>query len=462
MTGISRQTLFFLVIHHIWWVLALLLPALPAHGQTLPFTELVGHKVVSIELVGANRTNHEWLINYLGVPLPITLTDEDAVVLEKRVMTTGAFTSAQVTFVPNPVDPNTRVLRLTVDEKWTLIPVVRGVYGGGTPLWVLGGYDIHAGGRLWTIGAEARKYGDASPGYVLYFRDPRHAGGRFFLGGEVWKMRRVRTVYGEDAKEAGDLVSETAIARLNALFPFTFEGPVKAGEKFAWKYGLDLRWSEDQPVTVAAHDGFDSEDLSQADPGLPTSVRSSTRLLPTLLYDDVDSDSLNMDGLRVALKAGAIAEKSDILGVSEIEVFQYKLLTSNFNLASHLFFGSVSEDRFEHRYFLGGFDSVRGLPDGYLAGTRAAYGNFEARYVVDRSKYLHTQAVMFFDAGGAADSWAKLGGSSGSAIGGGVRLAIPQVYRLMFRIDYAVSLGEIKTQGITAGLNQFFDPYIPL
>jgi hypothetical protein len=47
---------------------------------------------------------------------------------------------------------------LNWNEKWTTIPVIRGAFGGGTPLLVAGLYDIHSFGSLWTLGAEARKY----------------------------------------------------------------------------------------------------------------------------------------------------------------------------------------------------------------------------------------------------------------------------------------------------------------
>ena len=111
--------------------------------------------------------------------------------------------------------------------------------------------------------------------------------------------------------------------------------------------------------------------------------------------------------------------------------------------------------------FLGGFDSIRGLPDGYLYGTKAIYTNLELRYLSHRWKYTWLQEVLFFDIGSADQNWEQLQKRSEATVGVGIRVAIPQVYRLMLRIDYGWSLTR-PYSGFSIGLNHLFQPYRPL
>jgi outer membrane translocation and assembly module TamA len=105
---------------------------------------------------------------------------------------------------------------------------------------------------------------------------------------------------------------------------------------------------------------------------------------------------------------------------------------------------------------------VRGFPDGLKFGRSAAFNNLEARKIIYKSKHLWIQGLTFLDSGMAADSWAQAFKETPlTSTGIGFRFAIPQIYRLMFRIDYAWSLVD-TSRGISAGMNQFFDPYNPL
>ena len=112
--------------------------------------------------------------------------------------------------------------------------------------------------------------------------------------------------------------------------------------------------------------------------------------------------------------------------------------------------------------FLGGLDSVRGVPDGAIYGNHATYTNLEVRHLSYKWRYAWLQTVGFIDAGGAGTSWNKLNDVARTALGVGFRISIPQVYRLSFRFDYAWSIDGSNSKGITAGLNELFQPYPPL
>jgi hypothetical protein len=64
--------------------------------------------------------------------------------------------------------------------------------------------------------------------------------------------------------------------------------------------------------------------------------------------------------------------------------------------------------------------------------------------------------------GAAGASWEELGRVGRISAGGGLRIAIPQVNRLMLRLDYALSLDRPHQHGLNFGMNQFFQPHKPL
>ena len=77
-----------------------------------------------------------------------------------------------------------------------------------------------------------------------------------------------------------------------------------------------------------------------------------------------------------------------------IENFNYQI-ADKWNLASHLFVKSFTHDSILSTQFLGGFESIRGLPDGYLYGTHAAYANLELRHLSYQGKNIWLQIAFF-------------------------------------------------------------------
>ena len=135
---------------------------------------------------------------------------------------------------------------------------------------------------------------------------------------------------------------------------------------------------------------------------------------------------------------------------------------SELNLALHTFAARKGSQSLSSLYYLGGFESIRGIVDGAVFGNQAAYGNAELRYLFYRFPYLWLQSAVFVDAGAAGFSSQELAANMQASTGFGVRLAVPQIYRLMLRVDVAFSLNKPGEFGFSAGLNQLFQPYRPL
>jgi len=415
--------------------------------------------VEEITVSGLGRTQKDWLLDYLDFSLPRRMSERDAVAIRIKLLTTSVFTSVKTEFRPHPKIMGSYTLHIECDEKWTTIPVIRGAIGGGTPLRVLGMYDINAFGRLLTLGGEMRKYGDAPPGYVAYFRNPRAMRGRYFFGGEVWRSIRRRHFLTEDGKDFGAVTTDAKIARLNFLSPLS---TVKDEEgKFPWKAGLDVKYKEEVPAVFDPGEDNDDGSLPEGI-AFETPEHEQTHVLPTLQFDNVDIDNVQMDGLKLTAKSGPVFTANKLRSAFESEAFYFKKFGWDLNLALHGKIGSISGQTLNDLYFLGGFDSIRGLPDGAIYGSKAAYTNFELRHLSLKMKYLWIQSVGFVDAGNAAMSWGDALKNQRSSAGVGLRFSIPQVYRLVIRIDYAWSIDGSGTQGFSAGMNQFFQPYRPL
>jgi outer membrane protein assembly factor BamA len=414
--------------------------------------------VTDLEFVGLKRTSEPWLRSFLSLSLPKTMSLDDSNALEEKILTTDVFSRVSLHFQERPTG---FLLVIEVEEKWTTIPVLRGAFGGGTPLRVLGAYDIHTLGQLLILGGEFRKYGDAHPGWVIYGRDPKNSAGKYFLGAEVWREFREREIYHQSEKVA-NLKTDANKYRLNFLAPLNERGTNIIN--YPLRFGLDLSHTETRASKYSLAEFRDNKPKEPFTLDYDIKPKSQTRLFASLVYDDIINANLLKDGLRLIANAGPVLEGNNTYSGFEIESFYYLLLPHSLNLAAHVFLGRMPTASLNSQYFLGGFDSVRGLPDGFLSGRSAFYGNLEMRTISKKFQYLWLQNVLFNDFGTTADDFSALAKQKDfkASLGTGLRISIPQIHRMVFRLDYAWSIDGSGSQGISAGMNQFFQPYRPL
>ena len=408
------------------------------------------YSIQQVNFSGLKRTNPTWLIEYTGLSCPCRLSAEDIDSIRLKLLTTQVFQSVSVQLQVASDTPDFYTLEIDVNEKWTIIPVVRGAFGGGTPLIVAGIYDTHTFGSLWTLGAESRTFGSAPTGGVIWIRAPRWLAGHHYLNFELWQDNRIRSVYDREDKEVARTYGSATAALVEALQPLGRDG------KGPWQLGLRLHSRQQQTLEWQKQKldlppiEFDFEPINQK------------RLLARLVYDDMAVQQQNLQGIRFLISAGPSWSGKKYQRSLEQELFWYRLWDRDWNLSFHEWLGLSDDRSYQSLYFLGGFDSVRGLPDGVMYGNKAVYANLELRKIFYRSTYASWQAAAYTDYGTAAFStreWADHDRLSG---GIGVRIAVPQVNRLVFRVDYAWSLDRPKTSSISVGMNQFIDPYRPL
>lgn len=417
------------------------------------------YQVVTWQVDGARRTNLQWLQEYLNLEFPASITRSELARLEAKIHNTEAFSYVRVRLQQVMGHPGQYRLDISLVEKWTTIPVVRGAFGGGTPLVVVGVYDVHTFGKLWTVGAEGRKYGNAPWGGVVWAKAPRWLQGKHEIGLELWKDNRIRDVFDPQDKAVGRFDSRSSMLRTYFTMPLAAADMRQKSR--VWQAGLDLKIRAQEPALFTPEKGS-SISLPPQDIVLPSKRAYSTAVQGKLILDDINISELNMEGLRFIAAAGPLWDEGHQFTSSELEAFYFVSMGSDWNLGLHGLVGSTNARSLQNLYFLGGFESIRGIPDGVLYGNQAAYTNLELRKIQARFSHLVIQSLAFIDSGTAAFQPDKLRDNLRTSAGIGVRLAIPQVHRLVFRIDYAWSLDNPGVRGFAIGMNQFFQPYKPL
>ena len=177
-------------------------------------------------------------------------------------------------------------------------------------------------------------------------------------------------------------------------------------------------------------------------------------ITPHFVLDDMNINNVLYSGARISYKLGLFGYQDKIKLRYEFSSYSYWLFGPLWNLGLRLTAGYKPSEKFASKYFLGGFETVRGLPDGFFNGSYAAYSNLELRYFPIK-KTIWVELSTFLDFGSAADSWQEVKRTSVTAGGLGVRLTAPYVHGLVVRIDYAWNLKDPSKQGISLDQNNF-------
>jgi hypothetical protein len=436
------------------------LPAILAAAISLGAASgLAATEVRGLEVRGARRTHVEWIQDYISIEFPAEIPESDLVRIRQKLMTADVFVDVKV-----HVDAETSNLVIDLEEKWTTIPVIRGAYGGGTPLLVIGAYDTHAFGSLVTVGAETKKYGDAEPGFTLWAKLPRAGKGKSSAGVELWRDHRRRDYYDAKGNQTGSLDFDSAYARLYHLAPlFSDDDPL---DPRILQAGIEILLRLDRAPSIEGKPDV-TMNLPRDTAGRGGGDASEQRILASVVFDNMGVEDQLLQGQRVLLKTGysrsSGVKDPGLSRYSEAEFFSFHRPFDSWNLVVHGYAQGAGSPTASNVFHLGGFDSVRGFPDGIRYGAFGAYGNLELRQEALASKSLKLAGVVFADAGIAGRDFDDAREDIFRSVGAGVRVSFPKVHRLVFRMDYAWGdSNQISTSGISIGLNQFFQPYKPL
>ncbi len=364
-----------------------------------------------------------------------------------RIERTGLFSAVDHTLSPRGIN-NSTVLRISVSEKWTTIPIVKINSGGGISQYTLGVYDPNVFGKFMELGGQYEHLGGAGSG-VLWFKNPRLFGGQQGLDLQYWNTRRVRIKYDQNRDD-----------------PEIKQGFLHIREKFYADYFREVSRN------VVARVSFDYNDDSFSTKSLPGAVREKLGLNPILppstelVIAKLGLEIGKIDGPPQKLKgqilssyfayAHPLDRSADPFLQGDLTYHLFLPLSRQWQFAQRLLFGASSTKVIQYWYYLGGLDRIRGFADNRFAGNHFALSNSEARYLLlDKSSFL-VQGTGFVDFGAVGDQFSSLTRLTAASVGSGLRVILPKFYRFVIRLDYAKPILKNDGMNWSFGVQQFF------
>lgn len=425
---------------------------------------LCDQRLVAVHLQGLQRTHRRVVARELlfrvGAPLSCAAVRESV----QRLRNLGLFRRVDVALARVPGDDRAVALTLSVDEKWTLLPIFSTGRGGGRLYLLAGAQDVNLAGRALQLQAYWYLLAGTHSA-VMSLADPRLAHTRVRLEGAVEHGNRNRYLYGSNAAPtaAWSRHRERLTLALSDL-----RQPQRT-------WGLTVHGLWDRFSTRLLTPQFQRPSgnaLLSATDGLPA---DGLWLLPSLWVrlGRIDRDDyLEQRGyvsaavslgapLTAAIRGSAwtrltLSGKWAWIGPSRLHL-------ARLNLIGHVRLGtqrSLSGDPAavhpEHRFYVGGLSAVRGYWEGRFVGEHMAVANLEARLPSWHGRTVVLQHVVFVDTGWVlAGPLSRAGWRGGGSVGAGLRIILPLIAHFVARLDvaWAVADGDWR---VSFGSQQFF------
>jgi outer membrane protein assembly factor BamA len=375
-----------------------------------------------------------------GQTASIALVEESI----QRLRNTGLFRKVGYDLVAANGDATEVDLQITVDEKWTTLPIFSFARGGGTYRLVLGAFDDNLLGRYIGIGGQYVRLGDANSFYGWLYH-PRLFGQRLRGGIDVGTRNRIYTLFDDTGEVGGGFTRNR----------FTLGTYLR--KEWLW-------WLRTQASFRWVNDDFSFDLLSpavealQRARGLPEPSHALVGGL-SLILGRIDQDNYVLDGTLLSLTfehANDAIGSSDSLtkllgGLSHFESLPWKS-----NLSLRLAAGTSEVDAIHHRFYLGGLDAIRGFSSDRFVGEHYWLGNLEFRIPSVDTRWFVLQHVFFADAAGVGDDIGQAASLSGASAGLGLRILVPKIHGFVARVDYAFALDGDAANPLSLGGGQFF------
>jgi outer membrane protein insertion porin family len=343
-----------------------------------------------------------------------------------------------------------RNITLSLTNKFSFIPIFKFKQGGGTSILTLGAYEVNYLDRMLEIGAQYERMSGKN-GFVAWFRHPYFLSSKNRVGVEIYD-------------------------HIFTLPLLTLEGEEEAffdNNQSQWTIFIERRVKENLLAGLALnyYTNKFTPDNSTADKTTRNTQFNTKQELhdgttisarPRLVLGRINADRFYVKGTKLSFSV-EVAENAIGSDFSFIKGLIH--LTSAFrprekiNIATQFKLGSKSGEEFQHKFYLGGLDSIRGFFDGQFRGEHMWVANIEFRStLVEKTKWV-VQHNVFADLGKTwdDDSFGLDGFSSPFvSFGMGFRIILPRIYRAVLRIDGARTQEPSEGFGFNFGLQQFF------
>lgn len=416
------------------------------------------HRIDAILVVGLLRTNREVIDGELLFEEGDLVTLEDVEESVQRLRNTGIFRSVDYELFDQhigsyaeagenaPVGNDAgRVLKLSVDERWTLAAFFQFGQGGDTFHIMVGAQDINLRGGYRHLRGSYTRLGDANS-YSLLFRNPRFLGERQELSVRTSLNNRLYTFYdGQGQVDGGFLL----VRRYAAL-------------------GFDRQWTE--RVATAVGTSFSSDTFSydmvnaQRRDAQEASMGLSGPIQTVRVSVDGRLGRLDRDEYRVAgttLQTGV--DQNFHFGDAQRRsrrfrgsLLHFQDLPWNSTLAARGEIGFSTVDQEYMKFSAGGLNTLRGTFDMRHRGAHRWLGNVELRVPSINNHLVVLQHVAFVDAVGVTEHASQVLDLTAATTGIGLRIISRDFHGLIFRVDYALPTLGSDGPGLSFGAGQFF------
>jgi hypothetical protein len=380
-----------------------------------------------IQFVGLKRTKEEFMRKELRFATGQRLTEdmlEDAV---QRLRNTNFFVSVDAQLSEGEDGPSD--LTITVREKWTLTPVLRGGSGGGVDFLVVGLYDLNLLGRGIEAGLQYEQFANAG-GVNVWWRQPHFVRPAWRTAVELQSGKRPVFYYNNETQKYQTPLSRSTRIALTAQRHFPWFDLGVSVEPLERHLETELK----DPLTQYADFGRRHEE------GVNARIN--------LIFNGVDLHDYLWEGHRFEMAASNLfsADPSyqPYIQTLSLRGTHFWRVAEGHNAGLRMHAQWTSGQSLLSLVRMGSLDAVRGLDDGERIGALAWLLNAEDRWLAYLSDNVVLQSVIFLDAGNAGKSLKEWPFPVAASAGGGLRLGFRPVARLRLRADYARALSGLR------------------
>lgn len=402
---------------------------------------------IQYDLVGNTKTDNEIINTEINDILDKdSLEERDIVEIKRRIWNLRIFSNVQV------IKLTKNKIKITVEERWTTIPIAKFSGGGGSSYYALGVYDINSFGKNKELGAQYESLNNRPAG-VIWTRHPQFLKNRNLnFGADIWSINRVRMFYDQKTR---DNIGALTLERKR----FNIYTEVKWDQDF-YRFGFQYDYHYD----IISDFGLSDEQIEiNRDNGLDPDSENINRW-HTFYFDIGRLNYTNylLSGSVFSIKTSLVnitAEKEEYLSSHEVSFKYFKLFNNHHNFGWNFRIRSHNISQIQNLNYIGGFEEVRGYMDGQYYGNSSWQNNLEYRLDLYSSSKVVLQGAIFSDQGKVGESLEHLTKNKDEILlssGFGIRFISPKIFRFVGRLDFAQTHTRSVSHGISFGIQQFF------
>lgn len=359
--------------------------------------------------------------------------------IRNRLLRTGVFSKISVTDEGNK-------LKVLVEERWTLIPILKFSSGGGVSQVTAGLFEANLLGEVSELGAQYERLQDTNS-VVTWYKNPHLFKNNFGLDLQFWEINRLRTKYDQSFKD-----------------PIITNGFLQTRSKLY--LGLSKIFSDE--IKLVSFYEYNKDRFSNRlvprealniNSGKPLPANSTVHFSGLRFnYQKLFNEIIYLNGFSIDfdLRYG-LSEEDKVSNFQKSDItFKYYKSFKPFIFAQRMMTGTTNTDALQYWNYFGGLESIRGYADNRFAGRYYWLSNSEMRFTfLSRSSFV-LQGVGFLDIVGTSEYFNDISNLTAASSGFGIRIILPKIYRFVFRIDYAKPIKKNDKNAFSFGVQQFF------